>query len=30
LIIVGYKLIYYIIIEAKSTSSAATISTLFI
>jgi hypothetical protein len=29
-IIVGYKLIYYMIIEAKSTSSAATISTLFI
>jgi hypothetical protein len=30
LIIVEYKLIYYMIIEAKSTSSAATISTLFI
>ena len=30
LITVEYKLIYYMIIEAKSTSSAMTISTLFI
>jgi hypothetical protein len=30
LIKVEYKLIYYMIIEARSTSSAATVSTLFI